>query len=233
MIAKDVMTTNVVTVEMQTTVSDIAKLLLERNISAVPVVDPQGKIAGIVSEGDLMRRPETDTDTRKRSWWLSLMADRDALAGEYSKSHGRRASDVMTGKVLVVEEETPLSEIAQTLEEKHIKRVPVLRDGELVGIVSRADLLRGLATCKAEQSAQVSESDQTIQENLRQSLRKAPWLSPTYVNATVSDGIVHLWGMVESEAQDKAVRIAAEAIPGVKAVEDHLRKSPPMLYWSE
>lgn len=233
MIAKDVMTTNVVTVEPETAVSDIAKLLLERNISAVPVVDLEGKIAGIVSEGDLMRRPESDTETRRRSWWLSLIADSDTLAGEYAKSHGRRASDVMTGNVISVEEETPLSEIAQTLEEKHIKRVPVVRDGELVGIVSRADLLRGLATHKAEQSAPVSESDQSIQEKLRDSLRREPWLSPTFVNATVSDGIVHLWGMVESEAQDKALRIVAEAIPGVKAVEDHLRPSVPVLYWSE
>jgi len=233
MIAKDVMTTNVVTVEPQTVVSDIAKLLLGRNISAVPVVDPEGGIVGIVSEGDLMRRPESDTEQRTRSWWLSLMTDRDTLASEYTKSHGRLASDVMTAKVLVVEEETPLSEIAQTLEEKHIKRVPVVRNGELIGIVSRADLLRGLATCEAGLSALVSESDQDIQENLREALRRESWLSATYVNATVAGGIVHLWGMVESGEQAKALRIIAEAVPGVKAVEDHLKQSVPALYWGE
>ena len=233
MIAKDVMTTNVVTVEPQTAVSDIAKLLLERNISAVPVIDPEGKIVGMVSEGDLMRRPEADTEKRTRSWWLGLVTGATESAGEYAKSHGQRASDVMTRNVVTVAEDTPVSEIAQTLEEKHIKRVPVVRDDRIVGIVSRANLLRTLATHKEGPPAAVSESDQAIQENLRETLRAEPWASLSFVNATVTDGVVHLWGMVESAEQARALRIVAESVPGVKAVEDHVQPFIPQHYWAE
>ena len=227
------MTVNVVTVEPSATVRDIATLLLERNISAVPVVDSEGKILGIVSEGDLMRRPEADTEQRKRSWWLGFVTGSAESAGEYAKTHGHRASDVMTRNVVVIEEDVPVSEIAQTLEEKHIKRVPVVQDGRLVGIVSRANLLRALATRKDEPLAAVSESDQAIQERLRETLRAERWANLTFVNATVTDGVVHLWGMVESAEQAKALRIAAESIPGVNGVEDHVRPSIPQLYWAE
>ncbi len=142
--AKDVMTSPIVTVGPEATVQEIAKLLIERQVSGMPVLDQGGRVVGIVSEGDLMRRVE-HADERHRSWWLKLFSDEITEATEYVKTHGRRAAEVMTRDVVTVDEDTPLHEIAALLEERRIKRVPVVRDGRLVGIVSRANLLHGLA----------------------------------------------------------------------------------------
>lgn len=233
MIAKDVMTTQVVTVSPNTLVSEIAELLLENCISAVPVVDEKNRVIGIVSEGDLMRRPESDTEMRNRSWWLRIYASSPELAGEYSKSHGQRASNVMTKNVTVVDENMPVAEIAQILEEKHIKRVPVVRNGELVGIVSRANLLRGLATARKVPLQAVSKSDQSLQQEVLAALRKEPWANLAYVNATVERGVVHLWGLSESSVQRNAYEVAAARIAGVKSVQNHLSRSLPEFYWAE
>ena len=233
MLAKDIMTSPVVTVSPDTTVSEIAALLLDKCISAVPVVDGTNAVIGIVSEGDLMRRPESDTGTRKRSWWLEVWRGAPELAQEYNKSHGQRASDVMTKNVVSVGEDMAVAEIAQTLEEKHIKRVPVVRDGKLVGIVSRSNLLRGLATRKAAPLSPVSRDDQSLQQSVLAALRKEPWVDAAFAGATVEDGVVHLWGMAQSTEQKKAYEIAAAAVPGVKSVENHLATSFPEFYWAE
>ena len=135
--AKDVMTTDVVTVAPDTEVSDIARLLLERHISALPVVDGDGGVVGIVSEGDLLHRRETDTE-KHRNWWLGFLVGNEQRAAEYSKSHGTKASEIMSREVVTVNEDAQLGDIAELLEIRRIKRVPVLRDGKLVGIVSRA-----------------------------------------------------------------------------------------------
>lgn len=233
MLARDIMTTQVITVAPETPVSAIAALLLGNCISAVPVTDENGAVVGIVSEGDLMRRPEADTDRRRRSWWLRLAAGAPELAGEYSKTHGQRASDVMTRKVIAVDEDTPVAEIAQLLEEKHIKRVPVLYNGTLVGIVSRANLIRGLATARNAPLSPVEKSDRALQQDVVEALRKEPWANLAYVNATVERGMVHLWGLSESPEQRSAYEIAAASVPGVKAVQNHLSRSMPEFYWAE
>ena len=233
MLAKDVMTTEVVTVSPDTSVSEIAQLLLKHCISAVPVVDDKNGVIGIVSEGDLMRRPESDTDLRARSWWLMMMTDAQRLAGEYNKTHGQRASDVMTKNVTVVDEDTPVTEIAQILEEKHIKRVPVVRNGSLIGIVSRANLIRGLATAKQTPLSPVSKSDQSLQQDVLAAWRKEPWADLSFVSATVEDGVVHLWGLSETPEQRKAYEIAAAAVAGVKSVQNNLTSSMPAFYWAE
>jgi len=233
MLAKDVMTTEVVTVSPDTPVSEIAQLLLRHCISAVPVIGEKGNVAGIVSEGDLMRRPESDTDLRARSWWLMMMTDAQRLAREYNKTHGQRASDVMTKKVTVVGEETPVGEIARILEEKHIKRVPVVRDGKLVGIVSRANLLRGLATAKQAPLPAVSKNDQSVQQHVMAALRKEPWADLAFVSATVEDGVVDLWGLSETPEQRTAYEVAAASVPGVKSVQNNLTSSMPEYYWAE
>jgi CBS domain-containing protein len=142
--AKDVMTAKVVSVTPDTPVEQIARLLLEQRISGVPVTDASGRILGIVTEGDLMRRPDLQTE-RRRPWWLRIVADERTRAEEYTKTHGSRAADVMTRNVVTVTEETTVGEIARLLERHHIKRVPVVREGKLVGIVSRANLIQGLA----------------------------------------------------------------------------------------
>lgn len=233
MLAKDVMTTEVAAVSPDTSVSEIAQLLLERRISAAPVVDEKNNIVGIVSEGDLMHRPETDTENPPRSWWLGLMIGTHGLAEEFSKSHGKRASDVMTKDVIVVDEEVPVGEIAQLLEENHIKRVPVVRDGTLIGIVSRANLLRGLATAKQAPLSGLSKNDQTIQQDVLAALRKEPWANLSLVNATVEDGVVHLWGLSESTEQRNSYELAAAGVEGVQSIQNHLSHSMSEFYWAE
>ncbi len=221
MLARDVMTTAVATVSPDTPVPEIATLLLDRHISAVPVVDTDNQILGIVSEGDLIHRAESDTE-RRRSWWLDLLTGAEERAREYVRTHGRRAADVMTRDVVTVGEDAALGEVAELLERRRIKRVPVVRDGRLVGIISRADLLRGLAAGRATAQAPVTADDRAIREQLLREL-DAQGLVPTrHVSVVVTDGVVHLWGLVDSPEQARAVRIAAETIPGVRAVEDHL-----------
>lgn len=229
MLARDVMTTSVVTVSPATSVQEVAQLLLEHHISAVPVVDAEGRLAGIVSEGDLIRRPEMGTEPRQ-SWWLTLLGGPEDSARDYVKVHGRRASDVMTRRVVTVAEDTPVAEIARLLEERRIKRVPVVRDGRLVGIVSRADLVRALASQPAP-AAKAAPSDRALREQVLRALLSAGVTVPSHVNVVVTEGVVHLWGLAESDEGRRACRVAVEGVPGVRAVEDHLGTIQPWL-WS-
>ncbi|MFQ5847503.1 MAG: CBS domain-containing protein [Candidatus Methylomirabilales bacterium] len=218
--AKDVMTTKVVAVGPEMPVNAIAALLLERHISAVPVIDEDRRILGIVSEGDLMRRHET---ARRRSWWLATFGEAEALARDFVRSHGQRAKDVMTRGVVTVTDETPVAAIAELLEQKGIKRVPVVRDGRLVGIVSRADLLRGLAARGLKPMAPEAQDDEAIRAQLLAVLEQEPWAETHFLSVVVDHGVVHFWGLVRSEAERQALGVAAETIPGVRGVEDHLR----------
>lgn len=218
MLAKDVMTTSVVTVLPGTEVREIAALFLERRISAVPVLDGDGELRGIVSEGDLLNRPEAGTQHR-RSWWLRLFSGPDDQAREYLRVHGHRAKDVMTENVVTVPEDMPLAKIAALLERHRIKRVPVMRDGKLVGIVSRANLLQGLAAWQPQ--APVKREDRDIREALIDAFAEAG-LPMHQVNVIVSDGVVQLWGGLETKSQHHAALAAAEGTAGVRRVDDHL-----------
>lgn len=218
--AKDIMTTQVVTVRPDTSVTAIAQKLIDHKISAVPVTDGAGRIVGIVSEGDLLHRVETGTARRQRSWWLSLLTSGTADAAEYIKSHGKHATDVMTRDVITVDEDTSLSEIAEILESRRIKRVPVLKRGVLVGIVSRANLVQGLATLRGTVPDK-APSDTRIRESILAEVEHASWASLTLTNMTVSGGVVELWGIVGSESEKRAWQVAAENIAGVKKVLDH------------
>jgi CBS domain-containing protein len=215
--ARDVMTAEVITVGPETQVGEIARL---HRISAVPVTDAAGGLLGIVSEGDLMRRPESGTLPR-RAWWLELLEDGAVEARDFVKTHGRRAADVMTSPVVTVGDDAPLGEIAGLLERRGIKRVPVVRDGRVIGIVSRADLIRGLATRPTEPDGATATDDRAIRESLLAVLRAQPWWSGRYRAVVVTDGVVHLWGLVRSQAERDAMRVAAENVPGVRGVEDH------------
>jgi CBS domain-containing protein len=219
--AQDVMTTKVVSVAPDTPVTEIAKLLLERQISAVPVVSDDRRLLGIVSEGDLIH--ELGQEGAKRSWWLDLVASPQARAEAYLKGHGRLAWDVMTRSIISVTPDTPLPEIARLLEARQIKRVPVLRDGELVGIVSRADLLRAFAL---QPPAEATADDRELRERLTVELERAGVTWHPYVNIVVSDGAVHLWGVVATREEAEALRLAAARVPGVAAVESHLAVHP-------
>lgn len=215
---KDIMATPVVSVAPETEVSEVARLLLERHISAVPVIDSGGRLVGMVSEGDFLRRAEGDS-LRHGSWWLRLLSDSGENAAEYVKTHGRNAGDVMTRDVITVTEGTQAGDVAHLLEARRIKRVPVLRDGKVVGIVSRADLLRSLAAQRAAPAATASVEDETIRKKILEEIRAGDW-APTYgLSVVVVDGVVQIWGIVDSQEQAEALRVAAGNVSGVKGVE--------------
>ena len=226
--AVDVMTSKVIAVDENETVQTAAKLLAEHGISAVPVVDKDDRVIGMVSEGDLLHRAETGTD-RRRSWWLEMMSSTNRLAGEYIKSHSGKVKDVMTRDVLSVTEDTPVADIAVLLETNRIKRVPVLRDGKLVGIVSRANLMRALAMTISEEANEGEVDDRSIREKLLAELKAQKWAEVSPANVTVKDGVVHLWSSYLSEEEKRALVVAAENISGVWRVEDHMRPVPAYL----
>ena len=222
--AVDVMTPNVITVTLDTEVREIAGLLLEHNISALPVVDASGNVLGIVSEGDLMRRVENGTGRRK-SWWLRSIFTGANDASEYIKRHARKAGEIMTPNPVTITEDEPLHRVARMLEKKHIKRVPVVRDGKLVGIVSRANLLQGLAARSTVESETVAD-DRAIRDAIIKEIRNNTGVWVERINVIVSQGVVQLWGLVDSQQQKIAAQVAAENTPGVKSVENNLGMMP-------
>lgn len=219
MLASDVMTTNVVTVSPEMAVRDVARIFVENGISGAPVLDANGDVAGMITEGDLLRRSEIGTDERKRRSWLDFWsASREAR--DYIKTHAATVRDVMTTDVVSVTPETLLSEVAEILETRHIKRVPVMRAGRLAGIVSRANLVQALASSPPARSLAATLPDAAIRALLMGELAGQPW-SFAGRNMVVADGVVHLWGVFQSGDAVDAVRVAAQNTPGVKRVEDH------------
>ncbi len=217
--ARDVMTREVVTIGPDTPVAEIAKVLLERRISGVPVIEGD-EIVGIVSEGDLIHRQEIGTERRAGSWWLKLFGgDRSTL--DFIKIHGLTARDVMTRPAITVTEDTPLNRIADLFESRHVKRVPVARNGRLVGIVSRANLVQALAAASVPKATAAARDDDTIRDELLQTLNAEPWWTPLTSHVIVSEGIVHIWGLNGTVDAHDAARIAALNVAGVREVEDH------------
>lgn len=228
MIAQDVMTSPVITVGENATIQDVARLLIKERISAVPVVDAAGKLAGIVTESDLMRRAEIGTE-RHYSWWLWMLSDARTLAADYVKSHAVSVNDVMTRSVRTAAPDTPLHEIAEVFEKHHIKRLPVVnKSGDLVGIVSRANIIQAVASTRPQ--LEISLPDATIRSRLLEELEKQPWAHAHKLNITVTNGVVEFWGFVETEQERQAVKVAAESIAGVKAVTDNLKRTPAFAY---
>ena len=224
--ARDIMSTKIVTVSPSTTVREIAALMVEKHVSGLPVLNDNGTLVGIVSEGDLLRRPEIGTQKHRRRW-ASFFTGVDEQAREFTKSHGLRAGDVMTEQVVHVGEATPLSEVVGLMEKHNIKRLPVLAGAKLIGIVSRVDLLRALAMQQAGPLPPPAESDAAMRAAMNDVLATEEWAMSAMVNVIVSDGVMHLWGVIDSNDQRQALRVAAENIPGVNAVEDHLSFSLP------
>jgi CBS-domain-containing membrane protein len=220
--AKDIMTSPVITVTPDSDIRETAQRLLEHRISAVPVVDKAGRLVGIISESDLMRREDAGTG-RQASWWLSLFSDPERHMRAYVKSHSLRVADVMTSNVVTVEEDTPVDEVADLLGRKGIKRVPVMRNGAVVGIVSRADLLRGLIARRASREA--SADDRAIKAAVLKGFAEAG-VNERLLNVVVSGGTVHIWGVAESEKERDAIRVAAESAPGVGRVQCNVDAIP-------
>jgi CBS domain-containing protein len=216
--AMDVMVRDVITVKPGDDVAEAVKLLAEHDVSALPVVDDAGTVVGVISEADLMRRGEIGTE-KHRSWWLEAMTPGVILAKEFAKEHGCKVDEIMSDTVVSASEETPLGEIAALLEKHRIKRVPVLRDGKLVGIVSRANLIQALAASHIQPSGD-THADRGIRLELLERLDGQTWTDFGSRNVIVRDGIVHLWGLVSSDEEHKALVALAEQIPGVKSVSD-------------
>jgi CBS domain-containing protein len=222
--AADLMTKNVVTVDEQATAQEAAALMLRHRISALPVVDSSGKLVGIVSEGDLMRRAELGTE-RERSWWLELLTANRNLAADYVKAHGRKVSEVMTRKLITAAPDTQINEIALLLEQNAIKRVPIVDRGKLVGIVARANLLQALAGLQPQAPAAQPGKDAEIREEILARLAGAPW-RPWLFNVTVRDGVAALWGIANGAQEKAAAGVAAENAPGVVSVNNHIIVRP-------
>jgi CBS domain-containing protein len=219
--ASDVMVRSVIAVGPDLNVQAIANTLLKNRISAAPVVDRDCRLVGIVSEGDLLRRAETGTE-RRRSWWLEALTSAQFLAAEFGKVHGQKASDVMTRDVITATPDTPLREIADLLEKHGIKRVPIVEDGLLVGIVSRANLLQALAASGELFAPAQDKGDEALRQEVENRLKEQPW-GYRPINVIVHSGVVDLWGFVDNTDEKKAVRVLAEGVPGVRAVNDNLR----------
>lgn len=217
--AYQIMTPRLTTVRVDTPIAQAAQLMLEKRISGLPVVDAKGRLVGIVSEGDFLRRGEIGTRHR-RSGWLEFFVGPGKLASEFVKEEGRTVGDVMTRDPLTITEDATLEDIVQLMEQKGIKRLPVLRNDELIGIVTRANLLQAVANL-ARDSSQPSTDDDALRKQIMTAIENQPW-SPMGLNAVVRDGVVDLSGVITDDRQRNAVVVAARNVPGVKAVHDHM-----------
>jgi CBS domain-containing protein len=214
-----IMTPRVTTVRADTPIAEAAETMLKKRISGLPVVDAAGKLVGIVSEGDFVRRSEIGT-RRRRSAWLEFFVGPGKLASEFVREEGRTVKDVMTPDPSTVPDDATLEDVVHLMEQKGIKRVPVLRGEELVGIVTRANLLQAVASM-ARGAPRPTASDDEIRKQILTSMEKQPWC-PMGLNAVVKDGIVELSGIITDDRQRSAAVVAARNTTGVKAVHDHL-----------
>jgi CBS domain-containing protein len=221
--AHDVMTWGAITVEPDASVTRAVRLMLQNKISGLPVVDDEGRLVGMVTEGDFLRRGELGTQ-RQRPRWLEFLLGPGRLAAEYVRSSGQKVGEIMTIEPKTITPETPLDEVVLLMERHRIKRLPVVQDGKLVGIVSRANLLHALASVAREVKAPAGD-DATIREQILAECARQRWAP--HVNVVVRDGVVGLWGVITDERERQAFIVAAENVPGVKAVHDHLAWAQP------
>jgi len=218
--AEDVMTREVISIDPDSTVLQAARLMLQHHISGLPVIDKEGNLVGVLSEGDFLRRRETKTEKR-RSRWLEFLMGPGRIAAEYSHSHGSKVSEVMTKEVQTVDETTALEDIVDLMERHRIKRVPVLCGGQVVGIITRSNLMHAMVSL-ARVAKPAATGDAAIRDQLLAEMQKEKWAPAASANVVVHDGVVELWGVIIDERQREALKVAAENIPGVKAVKDHL-----------
>lgn len=216
----DVMTRHVISVAPDATVEAAARLMLERGISGLMVVDAKGELAGVVTEGDLLRRDELGTE-RHRPWWLRLLVSPARQAADFTRTHGRRVADVMTRDVVTVASDSPLEQVVEAMESHRIKRVPVTEGGRVIGVVSRADLLRALVVAERRDKP-VATDDRSIRAAILDAMDKQSWAPLTTLNVTVADRVVDIWGTITNDQERRAISVLAENTPGVEQVNDHL-----------
>jgi CBS domain-containing protein len=220
MIVADVMTRSVISVAPDATVEEAVKQMLARRISGLFVVDQAGDLVGVITEGDLLRRDELGTE-RDRPWWLRLLVSPARQAADFTRAHGRHVRDVMTPAVISVAHDAKLEEVVATMEQNRVKRLPVTRDGRVVGVISRSDLLRALVG-RVRDAKPTDSDDSTIRGVILDALESKAWAPMTTLNVTVANGVVDLWGTITNNEERSAIRITAENTPGVKLVHDHL-----------
>jgi len=218
--ARDVMMRPIISVDPDATILQAARLMLQRHISGLPVIDRSGKLVGVLSEGDFLRRSETGT-ARRHSRWLEFLMGPGRIAADYIHSHGSKVSEVMSKDVKAIGEDATVEDIVQLMEKHRIKRVPVLRGGRVVGIVTRSNLMQAMVSL-ARSAPPAAHDDNAIREKLLVLMQNEQWAPASTVNIVVRDGVVELWGMIFDERQREALNVAAENIPGVTAVKDHL-----------
>ncbi len=220
----DVMTRNVVSIRSDDTILKAARLMLQNRISGLPVVDAEGGLIGMVTEGDFLRRAEINT-ARRRPKWIEFLLGPGRLADEFTRASGRRVQEVMTQKPVTVGEDASLATAVELMERNRIKRLPVVRDGKIVGIISRANLVRALVSLPQASEAPAG-GDAAIRDQILAAFVAQPW-APR-IDVTVKDGIVDLWGTITDDRERKACVIVAENVGGVRQVRDHIVWVEPM-----
>lgn len=223
----DVMSRGVRTVFATDGIHVAIRLMLQGGYSGLPVVDSKDRLIGILTEGDLLRRAELGT-ARWHPDWLNFLLGPSRLAREYTDSHAQQVDEVMSIEVIAVDESTPLPEAVGLMEQHHVKRLPVLRKGKVVGMLSRADLLRACLSAQERRAHGLTISDDVIRECIETEMRAQPWDPHATIQVRVSGGTVQLHGVVTSEALREALRVLAENVPGVTAVDDQLTTIEPM-----
>jgi len=218
--ASDVMAPDVISADPDATVLQAARYMLQHRISGLPVIDKTGKLVGIISEGDFLRRRETRTE-HMRSRWLEFLMGPGKIAAEYAHTHGSKVSEVMTRDVYTVSDDASIEDIVRLMERRRIKRVPVMHGNKVVGIVTRSNLMHAMVSLSRSES-KVANSDTAIRQKLLAEIKKEKWALPSMINVVVRNGVVELWGAIVDERQRDALKVAAENIPGVKEVKDHL-----------
>jgi CBS domain-containing protein len=223
----DIMTQPAITVQPETTIAEAARLMLQRHISGLPVVDAAGQVIGVVTEGDLLRRAETGTEKRHRRW-LEFMISPGRLAGEYAGAHARKVGDIMTDEVIFVSPDDPLDAAVRLMEQRRVKRLPVIAGGRLVGIISRANLVRALLENLTRPAATGAVDDAAIRQQILAEIARQPWGPRASVDIRVIDGVVEVYGTITDERERTALKVLAENTAGVKRVEDNLIWVEPM-----
>jgi CBS domain-containing protein len=223
--AQEIMTRDVITVRPDTSVRDIAALMVEKHISGVPVVTDNGKLIGMVSQSDLLHRAEVGTE-RKHKWWFRIFADSAAAAREYAKAHGLKAHDIMSRYVVSVRDDAELRDVADILDKRRLKRVPVVESDRLVGIITRGDLVRALSQVQISKVAKKIDNA-ALHKTLHDRIRSQSWINDNYISLTVNDGVVALWGFVDTADQRSALRILVEETDGVNRVDDKISVGVP------
>jgi CBS domain-containing protein len=224
----DAMTPTVITAKPSMSIDEIVRLMVENRISGLPVIDEHGKLVGIVTEGDLLRRAEMGTELSV-SRWRALLMGPARLAEQYTRAHARTVQDLMTREVATIAPTAPLAEVVALMQARAIKRLPVVDQGRLVGIISRADLMKALERLLPKASAATLE-DADIQQRIFTALERQRWKPHTYIDIGVKDGIVDVSGVILDQQVRDALRVLIEGTPGVKRVVDRLVYVEPYMF---